>query len=144
MADATAADPSVGVREQLHCFFFAWGFPSSLRPCSSLAPAWRQRLRAEPVFPPALAKKKQWSCSHANGGVGGNTCGKRLMGEAKPSSCQSVVPSLELIVLARLLSPSDYRRSKDPSHLKRTATICGSAVRSVAHATDYCAPEKCL
>ena len=29
MAAATAADPSVGVWEQLHCFFFAWGFSSS-------------------------------------------------------------------------------------------------------------------
>ena len=36
MADATAAVPSVGVWERLHCFFFAWGFPSSHRPGSGL------------------------------------------------------------------------------------------------------------
>ena len=38
MADATAADASVDVSEQLHCFFFAWGFPSSLRPGSWFPP----------------------------------------------------------------------------------------------------------
>ena len=67
MADATAAYSSVGVWEQLHCFFFVWGFPSALLPGSGLASAWRRRLRARARLPlprPLLAKKKQWSCSH--------------------------------------------------------------------------------
>ena len=50
MADATAADPSVGVWEQLHCFFFVWSFPS-LRTGSGLAPAWRRRLRTRARLP---------------------------------------------------------------------------------------------
>ena len=32
--------------------------------------------------------------------------------------------------------PPGGRKSRDPRHLRRTATICGSAFRSVAHATD--------
>ena len=44
MADSTAAYPSVGVWEQLHCFFFAW--VSRCRFGSSLASAWRGRLKA--------------------------------------------------------------------------------------------------
>ena len=49
--------------EQLHCFFFAWGFPSSLRPGSGLASTVKD---PSPSFPlphlpdPLLAKKKQF------------------------------------------------------------------------------------
>ena len=64
MADATAAYPSAGVWEQLHCFFFAWGFPSSLLRGSSLAPARRAPTLKGPSPSSPLAKKKQWSCSH--------------------------------------------------------------------------------
>ena len=72
MADATAADPSVGVWEQLHCFFFAWrnssrnrswGFPSWLRPGTGLAPTVKGPSPSSPSDLPK-AKKKQWSCSH--------------------------------------------------------------------------------
>ena len=62
MADATAADPSVGVWDQLHCFFFAWGFPSSLRPGSGLAPTVKGP--SPSPLPSSPAWKKQWSCPH--------------------------------------------------------------------------------
>ena len=63
MADATASYSSVGVWEQLHCFFFAWGFPSSLWPgADGQGPV--------PVF---LSSKEETVelLQHANGGVSG-------------------------------------------------------------------------
>ena len=60
MADATAAYLSVGVWEQLHCFFIAWGFLSSLRPGSGLAPTFKG-LSPSPFspLPPDLSQQRR-------------------------------------------------------------------------------------
>ena len=80
MADATAADPSVGVWEQLHCFFFAWrnssrnrswGFPSWLRPGTGLAPTVKGPSPSSLPRPPQSKEETVELLPHANGGVGG-------------------------------------------------------------------------
>ena len=76
MADATAADPSGGVWQQLHYVFFAWGFPSSLQPGSGLAPTWRRQIRARARLPPSTQTSPSREetvelLPHANGRIGG-------------------------------------------------------------------------
>ena len=70
MADATAADLFVGVWEQLHCFFYAWGFPSLARPGAGMAPTVKGPSLSSP--PACLLKEETVGLlPQANGGVGG-------------------------------------------------------------------------
>ena len=72
MADATSALPSVGVWDQLHCFLFFLGFPSSLRPGSGLAPTVKGPSPSSPPPLPLPSKEETVKLlPHANGGVGG-------------------------------------------------------------------------
>ena len=66
MADATAADPSVGVWGATRLFLLLLGVS---RRRAGLAPAWRRTVKGpspSSLLPPrpSLAKKKQWRCSH--------------------------------------------------------------------------------